>query len=519
MTKHELLFRTDILRAELPRHSVRSGAVAVAARGTQIALQLGSLMVLGRLLTPEDFGVQAMVLPVAILVNSIVNLGLQTAVIHREQLDDLATSAMFWFAIRVNLAITALMALSAPFLARLYSEPRVVGVTLLWAAIIYCATFSAFHEALLKRQMRFATLVKVQLGALLVSVLVGVLAALLGAGYWALMIQIVVVELTRATTMWVVCPWRPALPAIRHREGEGLQELRIYWASLSGTRAIAWVGDQLDRVMVGATGGAPVLGLYHNAKRWAWLPFLELFLPLSDVAVSSLSRMQHEPEQYRAHFRKGLLPILTLSLPAIAFIFVESRAVLHLLLGDQWLEAAGFVRLMCIAAIGGSVSRLMQWIYLSTGQTRRQLRWTFFSTAIMLPAVIIGARWGAFGVATGFAVATCALALPSAAYALHKSPFGFGDFARVFARPLLAALVSAAVLFLVESYLPGRPFSMVALFSRLSVFAATYGLAWLAQPGGVQALRELLIVAQELRTQRGAPVMMKALTVENAPSV
>jgi len=63
MSRDGFLFRTDVVRAELRSRSVRSSAVTVAFRGAQMLLLLGSAMILARVLSPSDFGVQAMVLP------------------------------------------------------------------------------------------------------------------------------------------------------------------------------------------------------------------------------------------------------------------------------------------------------------------------------------------------------------------------------------------------------------------------------------------------------------------------
>ncbi|MDQ6886946.1 MAG: lipopolysaccharide biosynthesis protein [Gemmatimonadota bacterium] len=512
MRGEERLFATEDVRSELRTRSVRSGAVTVAARGVQMLVFLGSAMVFARLLTPSDFGVQAMVFPIAILVNNIANLGLQSAIIHREKLDARDANQMFWLALRANLAITGAMALLAPLLERFYHEPRVFGVTLLWAATIYGATLSAVQEALLKRQMRFGLVMKAQLAALVASVIVAVGAAVMGLGYWTLMIQVTVMELGRVAIMWVVCPWRPSRIARHDGEaGEGLTALRRYWATLSGSRALSWLGDQFDRVMVGSIGGAAVLGLYDGARRWSGYAFQELFLSLSDVAVGGLSRLQHDADRYRAYLRNIFLPILSIAIPVMTFIFVDAREVLRVLLGDQWLNADGFVRVMCVWAIAGSLIKLMQWVYMSRGDTDRQLRWTLVSTPVNVIAVLIGARHGTFGVALWTAGSTCALAIPSLWNALRFSPVTVGECLLVFARPALASLAGGALLLAAGGHLSVPLPALVSLMIRASIFGSGYVLAWLAIPGGGRAFRDLAGGMLALRTSRapdgGASVM------------
>jgi PST family polysaccharide transporter len=498
----ERIFRTEGVRAELSRRAVRSGVVTVVARGGQMVIQLVGAMVLARILTPADFGVQAMVLPVAILVTAIINQGLQSAIIHREQLDTDGASGMFWTAARANLVVTGVMILLAPALAWLYDEPRVTGVAMLWAAALYGASFSAVHEALLKRQMRFGRVVQAQLAAMTISILAAIGVALLGGGHWALIVQVAVMELTRASLMWVLSSWRPTRRVAQ--AGSSVREMRAYWSSLMGARMVAWIGDHLDRMLVGAVGGASVIGLYDSAKRWAWFPFLELFLSLTDVAVASLSRVRGETERFRAYARSAFTTILGLSYPAIAFVFVEARTVLHVLLGRQWLEAAGFLRLLCIAAVGASVNRLMQWVYLSTGNTARQLRFTLVSTPVLLIAIALGASRGGEGVATAFTIGCTLLVVPSILNAVRGTPLTVGDCVATISRPLLASIAAAAVLSLVSPRLPTPTLPLLALLVRLPLFLGVYVAVWLLQPGGWQALNALAAGARLLKPR--APV-------------
>ncbi|MGE0554793.1 MAG: oligosaccharide flippase family protein, partial [Gemmatimonadales bacterium] len=204
-------FQTDAVRAELRHRTVRSGAIAAAARLGSIGLQLGSVVVLARLLTPRDFGVQAMVLPLTILFNSIVNLGLQTAVIQQEDLDSDAASAIWRLGLGVNFVLASLMAVAGVLLSRINETPEVALVGLAWAAVVYLASSSAVLEAVLKRRLRFGVVWSAHVGATIVSVFAAIAAALAGAGHWALMVQIAVMELGRAATVWLASDWRPSL--------------------------------------------------------------------------------------------------------------------------------------------------------------------------------------------------------------------------------------------------------------------------------------------------------------------
>ncbi len=460
-------------------------------------MSLSAAVVLARLLAPEDFGIFAMVVPLVLLVNSLTHQGFQTTVIQAKTLSHVEASDLFWFAIRINSALVAGSIGAAFVLAWFYQEPRVVPLAVVWATALLLLTLTSFQEALLMREMRFPTVFAIHLAGLSLGIVAGIGAALLGAGYWALLIQALVMDAARAVGVHRVSRWRPRRPASGARAAAA--GLTSFWRSLAGFRLAAWLSEQPDRLLVGRLGSATSLGLYDTARRWSWYPFNEPFLSLSDVAVASLSSVSREPERYRRFLSREVRAILTIALPPIAFSAVESESVVRVLLGPQWGDAVPYVRLLCVAAFFGSLGRLTQWVYFSLGNTRRLLRWSLMvQTPVLLAAVLIGALIGARGVAIGYTVATVALSLPTVAYSLYATPVTTRDFVRAAARPALAALSGLVVLISAQSMLPDG-IGPAHLGAAVAIYLPSVILAWLALPGGRFAARELVAAVRDLR--------------------
>jgi hypothetical protein len=157
---------------------------------------------------------------------------------------------------------------------------------------------------------------------------------------------------------------------------------------------------------------------------------------------------------------------------------------------------------LCVAIVGATMIRLMQWVYLSTGTTMRQLRWSFVTTPVILAAVISGGlRFGPVGVPAMLAVATCVLAVPSALNAIRGTPLTLADCFGVIVRPLIAAVAGALVLFAVDPRLPAVV-PLLALAMRLPVFGTAYVAGWLLQPGGRRTLGELTTRARSILRRR-----------------
>jgi O-antigen/teichoic acid export membrane protein len=494
--------RTDSLQTNLKGRSLRSGLITFIAQPVKLAIGIGSTALLARLLTPADFGLLAMVTPLLLLVDSLSNLGLETATIQQEKLEHQQLSVVFWLSLAVNLLVFVLMLLMAPVLAWFYREVQLTAITIVLAVgfLGQCLTFQ--HKSLLKRQMRFGTVTAVDVVSLIASNGCAIAAAQLGWGYWALVIQLVVMQLTQSIACWVVCDWRPAKYSQDLLAFDiNLRKMFAYGAHLTAFRVLTRVSKRLDRILIGYFSGATALGFYDVAYRWAYFAFELVYMPLFDVAVSSFSRVQHDPELYRAYCRRGLMPIFALCMPALAFCFVEARETILILLGKQWLEAVPIFQLLTIAVFFNSMDRVTKWLYVSEGQTKRQFHWSLMSTPVMIIAIVVGSRWGAYGVAMGYTVATCLLTYPSVAYCLHTSPVKMSDFLSAVGSPTLASIAAALVLYASRFALPSNGNLILNFILKLAIFGITYLVIWFCFPSGRKLKTQILVYLRQLKVQ------------------
>lgn len=485
----------------LPAATVRSGVIQLVAQAIQLALYITAALVLARLLTPADFGLFAMVASLTAFVASFKDFGFTMAAVHREHVDDQQSSLLFWMSMKLNLLTGVFVAAMAPVLAWFYGEPRLTAMTLTVAIGVVAIGLAAQHESLLIRRMRFAGLAAVDVASLVAGVALGITCAILGAGYWSLVAQFVATGVLRSAGVWGISGWRPSWQTRGARSLVNVDPMLSYAGYLTAYRILSHVGRNLDRVLVGYFSGAAAVGYYDNAFRWSLYPVQQVYQPLMNVAVASLSRVRHAPPTYRAFCRAAFLPMFSIVLPALVFMALEPRRVLLVLLGEQWLPAVPLFQVLCLAALASSMIKITKWIYLSVGETRRQFRWGLVYTPIMIAAVAAGVPWGAYGVAVGFTAGTCLLTWPSLAYCFRRAPLTMRDFAGIVARPALAAAGAGLVLMASgQLYLPDGGL-VASLLTRLVLFLLAYAALWIGMPGGGRAAAEIRDLAMSLRPQ------------------
>ena len=188
--------------ADLKRKSVVGGVAVVSAQGVRFVVQTATTMVLARLLSPEDFGLQGMVVVITGFLALFRDAGLGMATVQRLEVTHEQTSTLFWINVAVGAILAALCAALAPLLVAFYHEPR-----LYWVAVVSGATFmfnglAAQHSALLQRGMRFVTQAKIDVLSLAVGSGTGVVMALLGCGYWSLVGMAMAISVVGAAALW-----------------------------------------------------------------------------------------------------------------------------------------------------------------------------------------------------------------------------------------------------------------------------------------------------------------------------
>lgn len=474
--------------ASLGRLSIRSAFVQLSGQGLQVLLMLASAIVLARLIPPREFGLFAMVVSISAMVGALRGFGLHYAAVQAPELSLDEAGALFWINLKLTTLSALLIAAMAPVLVWFYGQEQLLALTLVAAVAVFLHGTCVLHEALLMRHMRFGRLQGSELGSQLAAFLVAALAALSGLGVWALVLQMLTYGVTRSLTVFALGPWRPA----RGGRPPGLARLLVFGRHYSIFFALSSAGRRLDRIVVGYFHGATPLGLYENAFRWSHHPIHQLFPPLSRVAVAGLSRLQNDARGYASAARRALLPTFSLVVPALAYLALEADFVIPTLLGAQWTGAVPYFRILCLAAIAGSIRQATNWLYLSIGDTKRQMHWSAVSLPFLWAGALIGVLGGPIGVAVGYTVAMWALTFPGLAYCLRTSPLAMRDFLSTFTRPATASALAAAALFASRWATDAGPLARGALFTIV------YAVVWRALPGGKRGADELFDLARRV---------------------
>lgn len=479
-------FSTDHLKADLKGRSVRSSAVTLVSQGCKFFLQLAATVVLARLLTPEDYGLFGVVFAITAFFALFKDIGLTLSIVQSTEINHEQVSTLFWINAALGCVLALLIAAVTPLISWLYAEPRLTWMMLAMAAGYVLVGVSGQHHALLRRQMRFTSLVVIEMTAMLVGAAIAVISAWHGARYWALVLMHLGMAAVHACGAWIACGWRPGFPS----RGSGVRPMLTFGSYMTAFDILGYFTRFFDNLLVGWYWGARQLGFYDKAYQLLLLPSNQFSAPISGVAHTTLSRLRHEPERYRIYLNKCILLSVGCGMPLVAFLFVAADEAIPLILGPQWVSVIPIFRALAPAAFIRTFGVSTGWIFVSLGRTRRQFRWTLTTTAITVLVFSVGVRWGPVGVAVAYSCWRSALVLPTLIYCCEDSPLRWTELAETAVRPALAALGAAVGLVMIERWLPLNANSLINFLCDGVLYALLYVAVWVVLPNGRRILFE-----------------------------
>lgn len=462
--------------AGLRRLAIRSAGITVLSGGLGTAIQMVATVVLARLLSPTDFGVVAMVTTFSLLVSNFGLNGFTEATIQWDNLTSTLASNLFWINLVLGFLLAVAFASAGTLLAKFFGNLLVTNVAAGMSLSIVFTSISVQHLALLKRAMRFSSVSANEIVARVISVLVTIVLARAGFGYRALVAGFVIQTLSISAGAWILCRWIPMLPA---RAPETFAMVR-FGLNVYGRFTMNYCSRNLDNLLVGWRFNASALGLYKKAYDLFALSAAQLTSPLTNVAVSALSRLRSNADQYRSYFLKSFAVVGFVGMWLGAFLTLIGRDLIRLLLGPGW-ETSGTIFMYFGPGIGVMLLYGTHgWIHLSLGRADRWLRWGIFEFLVTGLLFLIGLRKGPVGVAIAWTVSFWILSIPALWYAGRPIRLGIlpaiAEVWRYIAASVVGAYATIWILLKATrlTAMPGAPGAALRIFATFAVLTPIY---------------------------------------------
>ncbi|MEM7586482.1 MAG: lipopolysaccharide biosynthesis protein [Acidobacteriota bacterium] len=468
-----------------------------AYRWGERLIDLISIVVLARLLAPEDFGLVAIAASIVAIIEGLSDFDVNKALIRTRDTDPDGERALFdtaWTLAALRGLISALVMVT---IAAFLSDSRVAAVLAVLALSPLLRGFANPVFVAFERDLIYSKLAALTLGARLVTFAVTLGVAWLTRSYWALVVGILAGSLSHLLLTYAMRPYRPRISLAR------APEIFAFSGWMSLTTIVTTLSMETDKLIVGRFLGVADTGLYFMTQRVGVLPTRELVSPLQRILFPSFREIADDAQRLRRVVRESINVLGSLSLPAGCGFALVAADFVPLALGAEWQPIVPLLMILTpFLGLRGTLSMALPCM-MALGETRLLFRVSLLYALVHVPAFIWGTVTfglrGAFGaiVAAGF------LYTAQNAWMLHRVlGISVDEMLRELVRPLVATLAMVAGVLALATLEPMAPApAWLALAAKIAVgggiFLATQLLLWrlAGRPAGIER-RVLQVLAR-----------------------
>lgn len=409
-------------------------------------LQLGQITVLARFLSPQDYGLMAMVTVVLSYAALFSDMGLSTAFIQRSHVSHDERSSLYWLSVIVGAALMVLVMLISPLAAHFFKEPQLVALMMLAATNFLVTACGQQLRMDAEKNLNFRPVAMIEMAAALGGFVVAVVMASLQWGVYALVAASMVTAWTNMVLAWLVLArgWRPSL---RLKWNEVRWFVR-FGGGMLVNNVINHMNSTVDLLLGGRVLGAAQLGLY-SVPRNLILQVQGMVNPIfTRVGFPLIASIQHDKQQVRQVYLMTMNMTASVNAPIFVFIGVFAHELALVLLGEAWQNAAPLLQVLAGWGLLRSFANPVGSLLFGLGRVRLSIGWNLGALLLIPPILFVSARWGSLGLAWGMASIMAALLLPAWAILVRPTCGAtLREYLPQIAVPsLLAALSGAAAL-------------------------------------------------------------------------
>lgn len=303
------------------------------------------ILLLARILTPDDFGLVGMLAIFIAIARSIVDSGFSQALIRKQERTNEDNCTVFFFNIIVSLALYLLLYIAAPWVSAFYNEPQLRDLMRVLCVVIVTDSFSVVQRAIYTSKLDFKTQTKSSFISFFISGLVSVFLAQKGYGYWSLVSFQLVASLLNSLFLWCYSNWKPQLVY----SYSSFKELFTFGSKLMISGLIDTIYNNLYQVVIGKFFTASHLGHFSQAKNFSQIPATSVTTILQRVTYPTLCRFQNDNDKLRDYYERLLRISAFIVFPLMCAIAGIASPLVDIIIGSKWTFAASLITPLCFS--------------------------------------------------------------------------------------------------------------------------------------------------------------------------
>jgi lipopolysaccharide exporter len=369
--------------SSLSQRITKGGIWVFALRVLEKGLRIVRLIILARLLAPNDFGLFGIALLAMSTVGTFSEMGFTTALIQKKKNINQYLDTAWTVSIIRGIVLFILLFISAPYVALFFNNPEVSLLIQIIGVAFLLAGFTNIGIVHFQRELEFNKQFAYKISATLADFIVVVVAAFILRNVWALVFGQLIGSLAGLIASYAVHPYRPHVRLEMHKA----KELFGFGKWVLGLTILMFLLHQGDDAFVGKVLGITMLGFYQMAYRIANMPTTEITHVISQVTFPAYAKIQNNLPRLRESYLRVLQFIACVSFPIAGLIFILAPDFTRLFMGEKWMPMVPAMQVLALWGFISSIGATTIPFFSSTGKPEIQTKLQFF--VLILLAILI----------------------------------------------------------------------------------------------------------------------------------
>lgn len=301
-------------------------------------------IILARLLTPDDYGIVAIVTIFTSIANVFVKSGMGSALIQKKDADDVDFSTVFYFNIASSILLYGVIFVGAPFVSRYYKNPALTAVLRICALSLILNGINNVQQAYVSKHLDFKKFFFSTSIGTVVSAVVGILMAYKGFGVWALVAQQLLNSLMDTVFLQLTIAWSPTLQFSFVR----LKKMYRFGYKLLISDLSSSIYSNLQALVIGKRYSSADLAFYNKGSTFPHILARNLDNSVQSVTFSMLASEQDDHERFRHLMFRACTMSYFFIFPMLIGMFAVAKPLVLTLLSDKWLPCVPYMQLYCL---------------------------------------------------------------------------------------------------------------------------------------------------------------------------
>ena len=353
--------------------------------GIQQLVGLAFGIVLGRLLSPSDYGMMAMISIFSLVATALQDSGFRTALTNIEHPRHEDYNSVFWFNIIMASSLYVILFLAAPLIGEYYHTPRVVPLCRYAFLSIVIASLGTAQSAYLFKHLRAKQQAEAGALAVILSSLTGVGMAFAGMAYWSLATQGLVYVGINTLLQWHFSPWRPSIHGITFAP---VRRMFRFSCKILATTIMTHVNNNVLNILLGHYFTPRDTGNYNQAYQWNTKCYSLVQSMVAQVAQPVLVSLNGEEGRQKDVFRKMMRFTAFITFPLLFGFGLVAKEFIVTAIGEKWLASAQLIQILCLSGATMPLSTLFSNMIISKGRSGTFF-WCTFTLGLVQIATMI----------------------------------------------------------------------------------------------------------------------------------